>query len=61
MPQELLAIIGSRKPGDTPLFLWPASLVSAPFTCPVHSSRNNKTSEKQIAMIAQKMVDANHA
>ena len=56
---KILQIVGSRKFGDTLLLFrgFPTPLI----TCPVNGSRDHETSEKQVAMIAQKVVDANHA
>ena len=56
---NLLAIVGRRKPGDIRLLLCVARLFTPSLAWPVNSSREGETCEKQVAMIAQKIMNAN--
>src|SRR5256885_10194021 len=56
---NLLAIVGRRKPGDIRLLLCGARLFQPSLAWPVNSSRDGETCEKQVAMIAQKIMNAN--
>jgi hypothetical protein len=60
---DALKNFAHRRPGNLSLlaFLLDAGLFRAFFTGPVYCSGNGETSEKQVAMIAQKIMDANQA
>ena len=60
MSQELLSV-GPENPERLRLFLLDAGLFMAFLTWAIYCSGNGKTSEKQVAMIAQKIMDANQA
>jgi len=54
-----LTILGSGKLCDTRLLLRYRVFFPAPLAHPVNSSRDRETCEKQVAMIAQKVMNAN--
>ena len=56
---KILPIVGTQKFRHTLLLFrgFPTPLM----TCPVNGSRDREPCKKQVAMIAQKVVDANHA
>jgi hypothetical protein len=56
---NLLAIVGRREAGDIRLLLRGARLFPVSLALPVNSSRDGETCEKQVAMIAQKIMNAN--